>query len=90
MCLPIHLFFRKVIKPTTCISSPQDLFRSSWARTQAQPQELARLAEGDHFGEQGFLAMNKAVRTASVQTLEPTRLLLGSGKTFKKVIAKSA
>ena len=34
--------------------------------------------------------MNKGVRTASVQTLEPTRLLRVSGKTFKKVIAESA
>ncbi|MDE0757848.1 MAG: flagellar brake protein [Pseudomonadales bacterium] len=33
--------------------------------------------------------MNKGVRTASVLTLEPTRLLLVSGNTFKKVIAKS-
>ncbi len=58
-------------------------------KDRAQPQELARLAEGDYFGDQGFLAMNKGVRTASVQTLEPTRELLVSGKTFKKVIAKS-
>jgi CRP-like cAMP-binding protein len=57
---------------------------------QGKPEELARLAEGDYFGEQGFMEMNKDARTASIQTLEPTRLLNISGKTFKKLVEKSS
>lgn len=56
---------------------------------QQEGLEIKRLSEGDYFGEQGFLAMNKGLRTASVQTLEPTRLLKISGELFEDLIAKN-
>ena len=57
-------------------------------KNQPEGLEINRLSEGDYFGEQGFLAMNKGLRTASIQTLEPTRLLKISGETFEDLIAK--
>jgi len=56
---------------------------------QQEGLEIKRLSEGDYFGEQGFLAMNKGRRTASVQTLEPTRLLKVSGELFEDLITKN-
>ncbi len=54
----------------------------------SQEFELARLSAGDFFGEMALL--NEEPRSATVRTLEPTRVLALAKEDFRKIIRESS